>query len=119
MIELKWRLGSCYSGVLPAWDQVLANAEGHEFCHVAAFFPLALFCLYGTYHSCLLVSMRTLNVQRAELVLEKVLKDEKFVPSPDQVAKSERFIRSQHSVFSVPLLIEPPIENFLLSLIHI
>eukprot|EP01137_Pigoraptor_chileana_P019652 Opistho-2@80954 len=98
-----------------------------------AFAPLALLNVYANYRSNQYVRMRTLNVQRCELlILDLLLKHPPPPPpadsvceyvqvprlpvdfrllTPADVCEKETFVIKYRSVFNVPLLLEPPLED--------
>ena len=107
---------------------------GGEFTNICLFMiPLAILGTYGVYKSCAVAVLRTLSVQRVELVFEDylnklagseaqvdaMLRDKPHrvspvrwppVSTPDAVAERERFILSYHGP-SIPLLIGPPLDD--------
>ncbi|KAJ3119191.1 hypothetical protein HK098_005688 [Nowakowskiella sp. JEL0407] len=111
-------------GVVISW---IWGAEYHVLMTV--FVPMFAINLWSAYMANLRVATRSIDVQRGEKVLEKVVvrlvdksKDvtkiskaqlAALMPSPENLAPHERFVLPYRSEFKTSLNIEPPIEKVL------
>ncbi|KAG9300399.1 hypothetical protein G9A89_010023 [Geosiphon pyriformis] len=91
-----------------------------------AFVPFSILNIYANYQSNLYVTSSTLNVPRAEMILydifSKTPKNELFnpeiksisslIPTPRNISSRETFVRPYHSLFKIPIVIEPSLHHY-------
>ncbi|KAG9304803.1 hypothetical protein G9A89_016833 [Geosiphon pyriformis] len=96
-----------------------------------AFAPFSVLNVYASYRSNLYVTSSTLNIQRTELILDYLLRKRyletgldglisnskgtsisQLVPSPREISRSETFVKRYHSLFQIPLVMEPTLHYY-------
>ncbi|CAG8551907.1 7910_t:CDS:2 [Ambispora gerdemannii] len=95
------------------------------------FIPFSLLNIYAAYRSNTYVTSSTLNIQRTEMILypffkeilDDVLHKKKnlslsneflndVIPTPKEISLRETFVRKYRSIFRVPLVMEPTLQNY-------
>ncbi|KAJ3077697.1 hypothetical protein HK102_005030, partial [Quaeritorhiza haematococci] len=113
-------------GVVVSW---IFGASAAPTTLLTVFIPISLANLWFAYETNMCVVTRTLNVERGELLFNDFARrivapsasskaapvpfESSLLPTPEQVAAKESFMRKYRSPFSVPLLVEPPVAKYL------